>query len=130
MNKYRKKVSDMSIEVKTANIGGLNLLPEAKYTSVARCINPEKLTKTQTKLMALYDAVKRRLNYSQLHEQSCIMQNVKEEYSYIDGYMQGLIDGMGLSFTENEDYLTVYNSKSVVLVCEKPKPSANKITLE
>lgn len=110
----------MAVRVGVSNIGGVRLLPDACYTDIARGLAPDKLTKSQIKLVNLYEAVKNRINYGQLYSSCNLACDQKDGFSYVDGYMNGIIDGMGLRFEESEDVFTVYSNKTVILICEKP----------
>lgn len=107
------------VEVGVIRVGNVELLPEVEQTFILRGVDTKKLTKSQMKLVNLYEAVKARLNYHQLYD-SKFLEERGDNYEYIDGYMKGLIDGMGLQITEKDDYFAIHNNSSLILVCQKP----------
>lgn len=107
------------VEVGVIRVGNVELLPEVEHTFILRGVDRNKLTKSQTKLVTLYKAVKARLNYHQLYD-SKFLEKTGDTFEYVDGYMKGLIEGMGLQITEKDSYFAIHNNSTLILICQKP----------
>lgn len=107
------------VEVGVVRVGNIEILPSVEHTFILRGVDVTKLTKSQTKLVALYEAVKARLNYHQLYDGK-FLEGTGDTFEYVDGYMRGLIDGMGLKLTEKDSYYAIHNNSTLILICQKP----------
>jgi hypothetical protein len=113
----------IEIKCKKDDLGD-EILPD--YTETKLCVNDFNTTKRQEKMIMLYNAIARMENYWYFNTPTAFG---NPEYSMYNGFVKGMICGLGWDFKETDDEIFISTGKTLLMKIQKPKkPDAYLIT--